>query len=65
MAQFKKGDNVKVRLDTSSPYRGRAGVIAGTPTKDSFGFEYAVKFESQGFIRNYRFLEQDLEPANI
>jgi hypothetical protein len=61
MAKFKKGDNVKIKLDTSSPYRGRKGVISELLIEDSYGFWYMVKFESKGFSPSYRFNEQDLE----
>ena len=60
MTMYKKGDKVRIRLDTVSPYRGRIGVIDEEPSEDSWGFWYMVKFESKGFIRHYRFLEQDL-----
>jgi hypothetical protein len=61
MPMFKKGDRVKIRLDTTSPYRGRDGIVNENPTNDSYGFSYMVKFESDGFSRNYRFVEKDLE----
>jgi hypothetical protein len=63
MAKFKQGDWVKVRLDNSSPYRGRSGQVSEEPLLDSFGYRYVVKFESGGFSRVYRFLEADLEAA--
>jgi hypothetical protein len=63
MPKFKKGDKVKVRLDNSSPYRGRSGSVSEEPRQDSFGFWYVVKFESGGFSRVYRFIESDLEAA--
>lgn len=65
MPKFKKGDKVRVRLDTSSAYRGRTGTVDEEPEKDSFGYWYMVKFESKGFTRSYRFIEQDLEAINI
>jgi hypothetical protein len=64
MPKFKKGDKVKVRLDTNSPYRGRMGTVDEEPIKDSFGFWYMVKFESGGFARSHRFTEQDLEAVS-
>jgi hypothetical protein len=64
MTKFKQLDNVRVRGDTASPYRGRIGIVGGEPIRDSFGFWYTVKFESKGFLRNYRFVEQDLELIN-
>jgi hypothetical protein len=62
-AKFKKGDMVRVRLDNASPYRGRSGLISQDPLEDSFGVWYMVKFESAGFSRVYRFLENDLDAA--
>jgi hypothetical protein len=64
MPKFKKGDKVRVRMDTASPYRGRIGTVDEEPIKDSYGFWYMVKFESKGFTRNYRFVEHDLEAIN-
>jgi ribosomal protein L21E len=64
MEKFKKGDKVKIRLDTSSPYRGRSGVISENLTSDSYGFWYMVKFESNGYSPSYRFVEQDLAAMN-
>jgi hypothetical protein len=61
MPKFKKGDRVKVRLDTNSPYRGRSGIVNENPIKDSYGYWYMVKFESKGYTPAYRFVEQDLE----
>lgn len=60
MQKFKKGDAVKIRLDTTSPYRGRNGIINENPINDSFGNWYMVKFESNGFKPVQRFVEQDL-----
>ena len=61
MPKFNKGDKVKVRLDTSSTYRGRSGTIDNEISEDSFGLWYMVKFETKGFTRSYRFNEKDLE----
>ena len=61
MQKFKKGDNVRVRLDTGSPYRGRIGVINQEPFSDSYGYWYMLKFESRGFAPVIRFSERDLE----
>jgi len=63
MPKFKKGDQVRVRLDTPSIYRGCIGSIKDEPEKDSFGFWYRVKFESIKFTRSYTFAEKDLEPV--
>jgi len=64
MQKFNKGDPIKIRLDTTSPFRGRNGIINENPINDSYGFWYIVKFESTGFTRNYRFVEHDLEAIN-
>ena len=64
MQKFNKGDAIKIRLDTTSPYRDRNGIINENPINDSYGFWYMVKFESTGFIRNFRFVEHDLEAIN-
>jgi hypothetical protein len=63
MSEFEKGDKVRVRLDTASPYRGRIGIV-DKETEDSSGFWYVVKFESKGFSRSYSFGEKDLEKIN-
>jgi hypothetical protein len=64
MQKFNKGDAVKIRLDTTSPYRGKNGIINENPTNDSYGFWYMVKFESKGFKRTFRFVDHDLEATN-
>ena len=61
MANLNVDDKVKIRLDTSSPYRGRSGVITEVLNADSYGEWYMVKFESKGFSTSYRFNEKDLE----
>jgi ribosomal protein L21E len=63
MQKFEKGDKVRVRLDTASPFRGHTGIV-DSETKDSSGFSYVVKFESQGFLSSYVFSEKDLEKIN-
>jgi hypothetical protein len=65
MPKFKKGDRVRVRLDTSSPYRGRIEIVDEEPTQDSNGFWYILKFESGGFTRSYRFLERHVESTVV
>jgi len=64
MPKYKKGDKVKVRVDTTSPYRGRIGIINREPIKNSAEFSYTVKFESSRFTRSYLFAEHDLEAVN-
>ncbi len=61
MPKFNKGDKVRVRSDTSSPFRGRTGIVDEEVVGDSFGYWYVVKFETKGFTRSYRFIEPDLE----
>ena len=61
MPKFRKGETVRVRLDSASPYRGRIGAIDREPIKDSYGFWYMVKFEWRGLSAVNRFVEQDLE----
>jgi hypothetical protein len=61
MPKMNVDEKVKVRLDTSSPYRGRPGVISEILNEDSYGSWYMVKFESKGFSTAYRFNEKDLE----
>jgi hypothetical protein len=65
MAKYKKGDTVKIRLDTTSPYRGRKGIVTENLSEDSYGFWYMVKFESKGFSPSSRFNEKDLEATDI
>jgi len=38
MPKFKKGDKVKVRVDTTSPYRGRIGIVDREPIKARLDF---------------------------
>ena len=61
MRKFKKGDKIKVRLDTSSPYRGRTGVVQHELPQDSRGYWYMVEFQSAGLHTTSRFVERDLE----
>jgi hypothetical protein len=60
MAQFKKGDIVRVRLDTVSPYRGRIGTVYKEFIKNPPG-ELLVEFESKGLTYIFQVAEQDLE----
>ena len=61
MPKFKKGDKVKVRFDTMSPYWGQIGVIDKEPEKESSGFSYTVKLDWNGFPVVSHFMEQELE----
>ena len=64
MGKFKKGDKVKVRLDTSSPYRGRTGVVRHEILQDSQGSWYLVEFQATGLRATSRFVERDLEATS-
>jgi hypothetical protein len=64
MPNFKKGDKVRVRSDSASPYRGRIGVVNEELPQDSFGFCYMVTFESKGLHAVARLGEQHLEKVN-
>jgi hypothetical protein len=61
MQKFKKGDKVKIRYESPSPYRGRIGVVDAEPSQDSRGFWYQVKNEIKGLRAASRFAEKDLE----
>jgi len=69
MAKFKKGDRVKVSLNSHSPYRGQIGVVDDSPSryasapKRSSGFWYMVRFEWKGLHPAARFVEEELEPV--
>lgn len=63
MPKFKKGDKVKIRFDSTSPYWGKAGVIDREPVKESVGFSYMVKLDIDGFPVVSRCMEQELEPV--
>jgi DnaJ-class molecular chaperone len=59
--KFKKGDNVKITLDSISPYRNRHGIINQDPIKDAFRFWYMVQFQTQGVTNALRVPEEELE----
>lgn len=67
MPRFKKGDRVRVRLASHSPYRGQMGVVDDNPSSysppsgSSSGFWYMVRFEWKGLHPAVRFMEEDLE----
>ena len=48
MPKFKKGDKVRIRVDTSSPFRGRIGIVDNGPNDNESAtvVGYMVKFES-------------------
>jgi len=64
MPKFKKGDKVRIRLDSSSINRGHIGTIDEEAKKHTLGFWYMVKLEMLGFTGVYPFAEQDLELIN-
>ena len=59
MLKFKKGDKVRVGIETVSFYRSRIGTVDNEPPKSQFW--YMVKFDSKGFKQTYFFSEQNLE----
>jgi hypothetical protein len=70
MAKFSKGDKVKVRPSSHSPYKGLTGVVDdkpsnyAAPSKRSSGFWYMVRFDFRGLHPAARFMEEDLEPVD-
>jgi hypothetical protein len=67
MPKFKKGDGVRVRSGSQSPYAGTVGVVDDNPSryssppKGSSGFWYMVRFDWKGLHPAARFMEEDLE----
>jgi hypothetical protein len=67
--KFEKGDQVKVRAESHSPYRGYVGVVDAqaskylAPPKRASGFWYMVRFEWKGLRPAARFMEEELEAA--
>ena len=64
--RFNPGDKVRVRLASTSPYKGSVGIIKGKPLKQegtrSYVVEaYVVEFVWEGTKRVNSFLDQDLE----
>jgi hypothetical protein len=64
MRKFKRGDKVRVHFDTSSPYRGRTGIVQHELPQDSRGFWYMVEFQLAGVRTTSRFVERDLETTS-
>ncbi len=61
MQKFKKGDKVRVRLNSMSTYKGYVGVVE-KPIVERFGFSYMVRFDKSGdLLPLNRFREEDLE----
>ncbi len=66
-AKFKKGDKVRVSVESHSPYRGHIGVVDedaakySSAPKRASGFWYMVRFEWRGLHPAARFVEEELE----
>ncbi len=61
MPKFSKGDKVKIRFDSTSPYWGQTGVIDREPVKEPTEFFYVVKLDINGFPVSGHFAEKELE----
>jgi hypothetical protein len=61
MAAFKKGDTIRIRLDTQSAYRGRIGTVDREPVTEAGIVWYKIKFTYSGSPITSRFQEKDLE----
>lgn len=62
--KFKTGDVVRVRANSSSPYKGCDGVIEGI-MKEGNSFLYLVQFGKPGdsaFLNDFK--EEELRPAD-
>jgi len=59
--KFKKGNKVKIGVNSPSSYGGHTGVVDKEPVKDAFRFWYMVRIESQGLTTVTRFAEEQLE----
>jgi curved DNA-binding protein CbpA len=64
IATFKKGDKVRVRMDSPSPFTGRTGVIDEEPLRDHLRLWYMVKFESRGLATIGRLAVEELEKVS-
>jgi transcription antitermination factor NusG len=61
MPKFEKGDKVRVRSDSTSPYKGCTGVVEGV-IKEESGFLYIVQFGRSGDLAlTDNFMEEDLQ----
>ena len=61
MPKFKRGDKVRVRPDSASPYKGCIGVVEGA-LKEESGFLYIVQFGKSGDLAlTDNFMEEDLQ----
>ena len=61
MAQFKKGDRVRIRPDTSSQFRGHNGTVTEEPISASGILGYIVEIDYRGLKLSYQFSEKELE----
>ena len=61
--RFERGSKVKVNSSSTSPYRGRTGIVDKEPIKDAFRFWYMVRLESKGLSPVARLAEEELEEA--
>jgi hypothetical protein len=65
--KFNKGDRVRVRLTSHSPYRGQIGVVDDNPSSyshpstGSSELWYLVRFDYKGLHPAVRLMEEDLE----
>ncbi len=59
--KYKRGDKVRVRLNSPSPYRGCTGVVKGI-IKEERGILYIVTFGKSGDVAlTNDFIEKDLQ----
>jgi len=63
MFKFEKGDKVRIRTNSASPFRGRVGIVVKEPIEALNMVGYMVKFESKGNTSSCLFDEQLLEAA--
>jgi ribosomal protein L21E len=61
MKNFQNGDNVRIRIDSKSQFRGRTGTITEVLNSASGTLEYNVKIDYQGLKLSYRFSGSELE----
>jgi DnaJ-class molecular chaperone len=59
--KFRKGNKVKISMNSPSSYRGYTGSVDEEPTKDNFRFWYRVRIEARGLTNVGRFAEEELE----
>lgn len=70
MPKFNKGDRVRVRLSSHSPYRGQIGVVDDNPSTfsrsstSSSDLWYLVRFDYKGLHPAVRLTEEDLEEVS-